>query len=84
MKVWACGVGRVDRLIAAPTQKAAAAAFAMSPQTLRKYGGVTSNEAKIALAMSQPGVPFMRPHGGPISERVYRAVTWKEMARHAW
>lgn len=60
LKVFACGLGTEDRLIAAPNQRAAAEAFGMSLYEFRNYASETGNAEDRALALASPGVLFVR------------------------
>lgn len=52
--------GRNRRVVAAPSQAAAARLTGMSPHSFRQYGGETGNAEEIAVAMREPGVVWSR------------------------
>lgn len=61
LRVWTWHDGRREHVVAATTQRAAAAAFGCSLLDLRGYGRVTEEPQRVAAAMSSPGAVFVRP-----------------------
>jgi hypothetical protein len=59
MKAYAWHDGRMSHLVAARSQKAAAAAFQTSVYDLRQFGGDPCEDDE-AVALAQPGVVFRR------------------------
>lgn len=55
------GAGQVRRIVAAPSQRAAAVHFRCSVNHLRNFGSITGNIEEIRTATAQPGVVFWRP-----------------------
>lgn len=52
--------GRNRRIVAAPSQAAAARLTGVSPHSFRQYGGETGNAEEIAVALQEPGVVWSR------------------------
>lgn len=76
MKVWGISLGRNRSIVAAPNQKAAAAALDISLYLFRQYASDTGNDEELALATAEPGQVFMQ------SLRPYEDATWRKVDRH--
>jgi hypothetical protein len=64
LKVFKTHIGFYDLIVAAPSMKAAAAAWNSDPRIFSQgFAGRTENEKDVAAALAEPGTVLKRPHG---------------------